>query len=128
MFVAAKYEEVSTLSLQTVFEKIGHQKLPKSDIKKREADILYAIEFDLTSPTIFDLVLSTLNLLQLDAIIEPQHIAFFQKLYTYLSKLVCQEYRIMSVFSDATIAGAIIYVTFKILQQINKEFDLVSIV
>ncbi len=40
MLIASKYEDVIPLNMKTVFEKIGHKKLPKEALVQREMDIL----------------------------------------------------------------------------------------
>mmetsp|Transcript_32597 Transcript_32597/g.24083 ORF Transcript_32597/g.24083 Transcript_32597/m.24083 type:complete len:134 (-) Transcript_32597:236-637(-) len=40
MFIASKYEDVYPLLMKTVFNKIGHAKIPAEAIKERELDIL----------------------------------------------------------------------------------------
>jgi len=40
MFMASKYEDVKPLLMKTVFNKIGHQKIPEESIKRVELDIL----------------------------------------------------------------------------------------
>lgn len=66
MFIACKYEEIYPLHLNTFFEKIGHKKLPKEDIKRREQEILHAINFDLSAPSVHDFITVTVNKLNLE--------------------------------------------------------------
>ena len=40
MFMASKYEDVKPLLMKTVFNKIGHQKIPEESIKRVELEIL----------------------------------------------------------------------------------------
>lgn len=94
MFIACKYEEIYPLHLQTFYEKIGHKKLQKEDIKRREQDILHAINFDLSAPTIHDFIVVTVKKLNLEKILEPMALTFFTKMCSYLSKLSCHEYQI----------------------------------
>lgn len=54
MFVASKYEDITPLKMQTVFEKIGHQKLEKDHIKKLELDIMKTLDHKIHAPTILD--------------------------------------------------------------------------
>jgi len=52
MFIASKYEEIIPFSLQKVYEKIAHEKIPIKTIKRTEAEILAALDYDLTIPTV----------------------------------------------------------------------------
>jgi Cyclin, N-terminal domain len=94
MFIACKYEEIYPLHLSTFYEKIGHKKLSKEDIKRREQDILHAINFELSTPSIHDFITVTVKQLNLEALLEPTHLTFFKKMCSYLSKLACHEYKI----------------------------------
>lgn len=45
MFIASKYEDVHPLLMKTVFNKIGHSKIPVESILRKEQDILRTIGF-----------------------------------------------------------------------------------
>ncbi|KAL4450950.1 hypothetical protein ABPG74_021272 [Tetrahymena malaccensis] len=128
MFIACKYEEIYPLRLQTFYEKIGHKKLSISDIKQREQEILATIDFDLSSPTILDFMAVTVQKLNLEEHLLDSHLTFFRKMCIYLAKMVSHEYSIINNHNQTTIAGAIIYVSFKILQQMYNEFNLVALI
>lgn len=49
MFMASKYEDVYPLLMRTVFNKIGHQKIPKEAILAREVEILRVLGFKVGS-------------------------------------------------------------------------------
>ncbi len=51
MFIASKFEDVYPLLMKTVFNKIGHKKLPKESILTRELEILRLLDFRLSTPT-----------------------------------------------------------------------------
>ena len=54
MFIASKYEDIYSLKMKTVFEKIGLRKLAIEDIKSLEIDILISINFKIPAPTVLD--------------------------------------------------------------------------
>lgn len=54
MFLASKYEDIYPLKMQTVFEKIGHEKLEIETIKKLELDIIKVIKYRIHAPTVLD--------------------------------------------------------------------------
>jgi hypothetical protein len=56
MLIACKYQEVYPLRLQTFYEKIGHKKLSIADIKRRESEILQAIDYDLSSSSLLEFI------------------------------------------------------------------------
>jgi len=56
MLIACKYSEVKQLTLNVLYEKIGHKRLSKEEIKRKESEILQAIDFDLSLPTTLDFI------------------------------------------------------------------------
>jgi len=55
IFIASKFEELSPIRLNLVYEKIGHCKLSKDEIKEMEREVLEKIGFDLVGGTLFDI-------------------------------------------------------------------------
>ena len=52
MFMASKYEDIYPLLMKTVFNKIGHQKIPVDLIRAKELEILRVLGFKIgASPT-----------------------------------------------------------------------------
>ena len=56
IFIATKFEELTPIKLSVVYEKIGHRKISKDDIRMMESEILSIIGYDLVGGTLFDLV------------------------------------------------------------------------
>ncbi len=56
IFAALKSEEVYPIKLKTMQEKIAHHKLSASEIKAEEGALLECINFDVSSPSLYDLV------------------------------------------------------------------------
>jgi Cyclin, N-terminal domain len=54
MMIASKYEDIKNLSMNTIYDKIGHQRLPKSYLINIEKRILQAIEYKVCIPTVLD--------------------------------------------------------------------------
>lgn len=54
MFMASKYEDIYPLLMRTVFKKIGHGKLPESQIKDRETKMLNSIGWNVGQPTCWE--------------------------------------------------------------------------
>jgi len=54
MFLASKYEDIYPLKMSTVFEKIGHEKLPVETIKRIELDIIKVINYRIHAPCVLD--------------------------------------------------------------------------
>jgi hypothetical protein len=55
IFMASKYEDVYPLLMLTIFNKVGHKKIPIDAIRDKELEILRALEFKLGSfPSSFE--------------------------------------------------------------------------
>jgi hypothetical protein len=59
MFIASKYEDVQPLLMKTVFNKIGHTKIPQEAILHKEQEILCTIGFKIGgAPTPLEFITS----------------------------------------------------------------------
>ena len=54
MFIASKYSDKTSLKMHSIYTKIGHQALPKAQIKRVEIEILRTINYSLCMPTVCD--------------------------------------------------------------------------
>jgi hypothetical protein len=63
MFLAAKYEEIYPFKMRHVYEKIGHKKLSKKNIKNKEANIINALGFNLSAVTSYDFIMNAVSLI-----------------------------------------------------------------
>lgn len=53
MFVASKFEDVNPLTMKVVYERIGHKKFTKGEIKRGEREVLSALDFRVSLPTVY---------------------------------------------------------------------------
>ncbi len=117
MFIASKYEDVLPLMMKTVFNKIGHKKIPINDIRDRELDILRVLGFkvgSMPSPLEFlekdiDLVLSS-----------HKDKKFINLMSVYLAKLAIHHEKLCSQKSSLLGASSI-YVALKICEQMRNQ-------
>jgi len=126
IFIASKYEEIYPLRLQTVYERIGHKKLTCDQIKSKELEMLESLDFNVTGPTIYDYVVLLLHLIGMKGQLSDEKFAVFEKIVSYISKLVIFEYDIISNKPISAVAAGVLYVSFKILEQIEPNFVLVD--
>ena len=124
IFIACKYEEIYPLRLQTVHERIAHKKLAAEQIKAKELEILEALDFNVTGPTVFDYLILLIHLINIKSQLSPEKFLVFEKIVSYMAKLVVFEYDIISNKTISTIAAGVLYVSFKILEQIEPGFVL----
>lgn len=62
MFIASKYHDIQPLLLKTVFNKIGHTKIPQGDILAMEMKILQTLGFKIGgAPTPLEFITSTME-------------------------------------------------------------------
>ena len=54
MMIASKYEVIKPLSMNTVYYKIGHERLPKSYLINVEKKVLQVVEYKVCIPTVLD--------------------------------------------------------------------------
>ncbi|CAK58509.1 unnamed protein product (macronuclear) [Paramecium tetraurelia] len=123
MFIAAKYEEIHPMKLSVVHDKIAHKKLSTDQIKKKESDMLQTIGFDLGGGTLYDMY----NLILTNCIVEnrlqEKHYKYLKKLCLYLSKMVLYDYEICGKTNYTLLAAALIFVAFKIIEQLDSSFN-----
>lgn len=124
IFIACKYEEIYPLRLQTVYERIAHKKLSCEQIKEKELEMLESLDFNVTGPTIYDYVILLVHLNGVKQQLNEEKFLVFEKIISYISKMVIFEYEVISKQSISTIAAGILYVSFKILEQIEHNFNL----
>ena len=126
IFIACKFEEIYPLRLQTVHERIAHKKLAAEQIKSKELEILEALDFNVTGPTVYDYLILLLHLINIKSQLSPEKFLVFEKIVSYMAKLVIFEYDIISNKTISTIAAGVLYVSFKILEQIEPGFVLIN--
>ncbi|CAK75196.1 unnamed protein product (macronuclear) [Paramecium tetraurelia] len=123
MFIAAKYEEIHPMKLSVVYEKIAHKKLTTDQIKKKESDILQTIGFDLVGGTLFDLYNLILTNCFIESKLLEKNYKYLKKLCLYLSKMVLFDYEICGKNNYTLLAAALIFVAFKIVEQLETTFN-----
>lgn len=120
MLLSSKMEEVIPFKVSTVVEKMTHNKLKPREIVECETELLKAVEFNMLSvPSLFvviEMLVVKLNL----------HLLEFRadllKVLVYISKMLMHDYAILIKFPLKYLAASCIYICFKIIEQVNKEF------
>ena len=121
MFLAAKYEEIYPFKMRHVYEKIGHKKLPKSEVKKQEADICNVLGFNLSAVTAFDFTMNALSLLKVEKSLSKKDMKYLIKVCVYLSKMVSYDYSLIKETSRCELGAATLYTAFKVMDQLYKR-------
>lgn len=120
MLIASKLEEIIPFKVSTVVEKMTHNKLRARDIVECELEILTALGFNFftASPlfVVVEMLFVKLGLYNLET--TPDLL----KVVTYISKMILHDYALLSKFPLRYISASCVYICFKIIEQVNKEF------
>jgi len=116
MFIACKYEEIYPMKLSIVHEKIAHRKLSPDIIKKKESDILGAIQFNLIGATPYDIAMHVLCKLNLRECLEKKITTYLEKICIYLAKMILYDYELICQKEYGLLSGSLIFVAFKIIE------------
>ena len=110
------------MKLQVVHEKIAHKKLSIDQIKMKESEILAACNFHMIGGTPYELAMHCLTRTQLSQTLDKKIFAYLEKICIYLSKMILYDYELICTKSYSLLAGALIFVSFKIIEQIDPHF------
>ena len=128
MFLAAKYEEIYPFKMRHVYEKIGHRKLSKKEVKNQEALICNTLDFNLSAVTAFDFTMNALSLLKIEELLSKKDMKKLIKISIYLSKMAMYDYETIRETSRLYLGAAILYVALKIMQKTYLQFPVLKLV
>lgn len=123
-FISCKFEEVKCLGLQTVYEKIGHLKLTKDQIKEKEVDMLESIDFDVPQVTLCSLIQQLYFVMNKSIQEVFNDVNLVLALSIYIAKIAIFNYDFIAKVNLKIQAGTVFYLTFKIAQKIYPDIDL----
>ena len=120
MLIASKMEEIIPFKVSTIVDKMTHGKIPARDIVRCEEDIIKTLEFRLLdSPSLF--IFIEMLVVKLNFHTSPLF-KDIMKVVTYISKMVIHDYGLLMKYSLKYIACSSLYICFKIIEQVNKDF------
>lgn len=122
MFIASKFEEIYPFKLKLVHEKIAHRKISVSALKLKEHEILQTLDFSLLSPTCHEFVGLSVEFLDDRAQIKQKTKKYLKKVCVYLLKMTLHDYEITAKYHAHVLAAACIFVSFKIIENLDAEF------
>lgn len=126
MFIASKYEDVYPIKLNSLWEKAVYDKLSKEQIKDKEFEVLETLNFDALGPNLFTFTQIMINKLDLKNQIEPEKMAIMNDLLCYMNKMASYEYTIIKNSKASLISAATFLVSFKLFEQIGRNFSISS--
>jgi len=124
MFMASKYEEIYPLRLSVVHEKIAHKKIHPDQIKKKEMEIFMTLGYKMTNCTPYEFIMNALYQLNLKETMAPRLYNYLKKVCVYLAKANMHDYELLSQQDYSELAAATLFVAFKIIEQLDKNFPL----
>lgn len=120
MLLASKMEEIIPFKVSTVVDKMTHGKMKARDVVECETDILMTLNFKLLEqPSIFVFVEFLLVKLGFhdNALSEDVN-----KVVTYITKMLLHDYSLIVKYPLKYLAASCIYICFKIIEQVNRDF------
>jgi len=81
------------------------------------------LDFELVGVNNYELLQHTLYSHGIRELLEARHFAYLEKIALYLSKMVMFDVELIGSYAYSTLAAACIYVAFKIIEQVDPQFD-----
>lgn len=120
MLLASKMEEIIPFKVNTVVDKMAHNKISKKEIVECEVKILKALHYKLLKrPSLFVFIEGLIVKLNLHTI---KHHKEVRKVVVYVSKMLLHELSIISKYSLKYLGASCLYICFKIIEQVNDKF------
>lgn len=120
MLLASKMEEIIPFKVSTVVEKMTHGKMRAKEVVDCESDILTTLNFKLLEqPSIF--VFVEFLLVKLGFHDHPLKNDIY-KVITYITKMLMHDYSLITKYPMKYLAASCIYICFKIIEQVNRDF------
>lgn len=120
MLLASKMEEIIPFKVSTVVDKMTHGKMKAKDVVECETDILMTLNFKLLEqPSLFIFVEFLLVKLGFHDNVMSEDV---NKVVTYITKMLMHDYSLITKYPLKYLAASCIYICFKIIEQVNREF------
>lgn len=120
MLLASKMEEIIPFKVSTVVEKMTHGKMSTQEIVACETDILVTLNFKLLEqPSLLVLVEFLLVKLGFHDHVLNEDV---NKVIIYITKMLMHDYSLITKYPLKYLAASCIYICFKIIEQVNRDF------
>lgn len=127
-FMASKMMDINPVRLESIIENIAHNKLTKDDIKKRELDIITALNFDIETPNILYVLEVLIRKMGIMDNLKEENKGIFSEIVIYFAQLVLYDYKFISENNFSLIAGGIIVLVLKLMERVNLCINIKSYV
>lgn len=120
MLIASKIEEIIPFKVSTVVEKMTHGKMTAKQIVACEEEILKTVGYNLYSlPSLYTFVEFLTVMI---GIHETDFNDQLMKILNYVTKMIMHDYDIIRNHSIKYLASSCLFIAFKIIEQLNKDF------
>lgn len=126
MLMASKMEEIIPFKVSTVVDKMTHGRFKPKEIVECETEILTTLDFRiLGQPSLYIVVEFLLVKLGFhdNALTDD-----INKVVLYITKMLMHDYSLIIKYPLKYLAASSIYICFKIMEQVNREFKTKSYV
>lgn len=120
IFIGSKNEEVYPIKLDVLLDKILFNKFSKTDILRKELEILKTIDFKINLTNVFDVSKFTFCFFNFK---NSKIMNFFQKSCLLLNKMFLFSEKIMNDFNLSEIAGFSMILTMNIIKKLDKKLN-----
>jgi cyclin B len=120
MLLASKMEEIIPFKVSTVVDKMTHGKIQAKDVVKCEESMLKTLNFELLgTPSLFVFIEALIVKLNFHT---TSYYSEIIKVVTYISKMMMHDYGLLTKYPLKYLACSCLYICFKIIEQINRDF------
>lgn len=120
MMIASKSEEVSPLRLPVILEEICKNKFSKSTLLAHELEVLSVVDFQTSTPTVFDLILCALRLLDVG---EGEIRKFIVNVSLLISKMCLFSLPLLNRCDMNVIAASAVCLALKLVENLQTDFE-----
>jgi len=85
-------------------------------MKNRETDIFNVLSFGIANNSVYEETVLLGELLNVKANFSQKNIDYYDKVITYLTKMVMYDYELLTSFSCKSLSMGILFVSFKIIE------------
>ena len=120
MMIASKAEEVAPLRLPVMLEEICKNKFSKTTLLAQELEVLSTVDFNTSTPTVFELIRCALRLLDVG---EGEVRKFIVNVSLLISKMCLFSLPLMNRCDLNVIAAAAVCLALKLVENLQTDFE-----
>ena len=91
-------------------------------MKNKETEIFSVISFEVGNNSVYEESVLLGELLEIKKKFNQKNIDYYDKVITYLTKMVVHDYGLLTSFTVKHLSMGVMFVSFKIIEQIDSTF------